>query len=987
MAEEQINIRVREDGSVGVRRNLDSLGDTAESSAGKVDLLEKALGALAAVLTVQKITEWADAWTTASGMIANATKNTKEAQVVQDRLFAAAQRTGSSYSAMVEMYARVQRGAKDMGKSQEDALKFSEGVGKALKVQGVSAKDAEGALLQLGQMLSASNIQMEEYASLLDATPALLQIVANNLDGTSGSVGKMTQMIKDGKVTSAQFFEAFMAGQGQLQEQFEKSGATFSGAWTKLENAAMKYVGSLNEATAASKTFDAVIGFLADHFAAIVASLGAVAIAIAAAFTPTLLVAFMGALRTLWALVLANPLTALAAAVAALITYIAVFGDEITIGIDKTTTLLDLFRAVGQIGGEMFQAVSDAAGEAWDYITMASEDGSSAMFNNVQLANEDSASSYRAFYADVGDGFAGLMKAIARTIDAIAGLLTGLGIAIARVFGGIPDVISNVFSRAYNAVVDKMGGIANIAISGINKIRQAAGAEPIQLVNFDKKAVSGTTPEQYGANIAKSIADGFETQGGFMERQVDKVLKRAQDISAKRLSGGGTGVDLTGAMGKKLADTADDKAAKKKADDAKKAREKEQRELERLRNEFDSLINTISPVQGATIEYAKAQETLNKAAAKFPDVAAKKAEYLQMINRYYKDLMDPLGKVNREIDEQVGLLGMVADKRQVEAQVMATVQDLQRQGVNLTTQETAALREKLTALQRINEITMIQDSMRQNSSGGQLSQFDKEIEAAKGLMNDPASGFNQQDAAASFGSMLPDLFAGTQEQIDANLQKFSDMYYQIDQMRQANIISEQTATQMIAKVDAQMNEQRLSGMASTFGQLAQLSKSENSKIAAIGKAAAVTQATIDGVLAVQKALASAPPPANYALAAATGATAAMNVAQIMGVNLGFATGGSFKVGGSGGTDSQMVAFRASPGEQVSVNTPTQVRKGTEQGAGNTAQPQTQAIRVVNVVDPNMVGDFLGSPSGERVFMNVIQSNASAIKQIMNGTGA
>lgn len=38
---------------------------------------------------------------------------------------------------------------------------------------------------------------------------------------------------------------------------------------------------------------------------------------------------------------------------------------------------------------------------------------------------------------------------------------------------------------------------------------------------------------------------------------------------------------------------------------------------------------------------------------------------------------------------------------------------------------------------------------------------------------------------------------------------------------------------------------------------------------------------------------------------------------------GFATGGQFTVGGSGGTDSQIVAFRATPGEQVSIKTPGQ----------------------------------------------------------------
>ena len=33
---------------------------------------------------------------------------------------------------------------------------------------------------------------------------------------------------------------------------------------------------------------------------------------------------------------------------------------------------------------------------------------------------------------------------------------------------------------------------------------------------------------------------------------------------------------------------------------------------------------------------------------------------------------------------------------------------------------------------------------------------------------------------------------------------------------------------------------------------------------------------------------------------------------------GFATGGNFTVGGSGGTDSQVVQFRATPGEMVNI---------------------------------------------------------------------
>lgn len=47
---------------------------------------------------------------------------------------------------------------------------------------------------------------------------------------------------------------------------------------------------------------------------------------------------------------------------------------------------------------------------------------------------------------------------------------------------------------------------------------------------------------------------------------------------------------------------------------------------------------------------------------------------------------------------------------------------------------------------------------------------------------------------------------------------------------------------------------------------------------------------------------------------------------------GFATGGGFMVGGNGGTDSQAVAFRASPGERVRVETPQQQRR-SDMGSG------------------------------------------------------
>ncbi|MBX3515231.1 MAG: phage tail tape measure protein [Xanthobacteraceae bacterium] len=56
----------------------------------------------------------------------------------------------------------------------------------------------------------------------------------------------------------------------------------------------------------------------------------------------------------------------------------------------------------------------------------------------------------------------------------------------------------------------------------------------------------------------------------------------------------------------------------------------------------------------------------------------------------------------------------------------------------------------------------------------------------------------------------------------------------------------------------------------------------------------------------------------------------------VGALAGFASGGSFQVGGSGGIDSQLVAFRASPNERVSVTKP-----GQDFGSGTTYAPVYQ----------------------------------------------
>lgn len=152
-----------------------------------------------------------------------------------------------------------------------------------------------------------------------------------------------------------------------------------------------------------------------------------------------------------------------------------------------------------------------------------------------------------------------------------------------------------------------------------------------------------------------------------------------------------------------------------------------------------------------------------------------------------------------------------------------------------------------------------------------------------------------------------------------------------------------------AAIEKRTAQTQLSNLQSSFATIATLQESSSKELAAIGKAAAISNATIDGYAAVQKALASAPPPFNFAIAAIVGVAAAANVAKIAGVGGG---GGapSFSPDSGGG-------IASSPSTSTDLTQPQDLQRA-------------EATTGVSVV---IQGDVLDSDeSGSRI-VNLINS--------------
>lgn len=92
-------------------------------------------------------------------------------------------------------------------------------------------------------------------------------------------------------------------------------------------------------------------------------------------------------------------------------------------------------------------------------------------------------------------------------------------------------------------------------------------------------------------------------------------------------------------------------------------------------------------------------------------------------------------------------------------------------------------------------------------------------------------------------------------------------------------------------IERQSNAKKLDQKRAFFGHFSQLALSENKKLASIGKAAAIGEATIDTYKAANKALSAFPPPFNVIAMAGALATGFANVQAIRSQGYNFADGG------------------------------------------------------------------------------------------------
>lgn len=187
----------------------------------------------------------ADQYQQISARIRLATGATGDYVAAQREVLAIAQRQGVALSTVAQLYTRVSNALRSSGTSQAEVLAVTEDVGRALRISGASGQEAASAMLQFSQALGAGVLRGEELNAILEAAPRLAQAIA---DGLAVPVGQLKQLGADGVLTSELVAKALRSQSRLLEQESRALPDTIPQAWERLRNAVQRTVGELDKA-------------------------------------------------------------------------------------------------------------------------------------------------------------------------------------------------------------------------------------------------------------------------------------------------------------------------------------------------------------------------------------------------------------------------------------------------------------------------------------------------------------------------------------------------------------------------------------------------------------------------------------------------------------------------------------------------------------------------------------------------------------------
>ncbi|EOZ4934594.1 TPA: tape measure protein [Enterobacter hormaechei] len=259
------------DGMEGGFKRADKAASSLTSSFGS---LSRVATSLMAILSVQQVSQYADAWTTLNNKLANAIRPNEQLLDVTERVFNITQQTRSSLDATATLYARLERGTRQYNTSAEDLAKLTTIINQGFVVSGATAQEAENAIIQLSQGIASGVLRGEEFNSVAEQGSRLMVALA---DSMGVGIGELRQMAAAGKLTTDVVVNGLLSQGVTIGNEFANTTTIISQALQVAGNNITKFFGENSTVKTGTAIFNDAVISVSENIGALSAILTATA--------------------------------------------------------------------------------------------------------------------------------------------------------------------------------------------------------------------------------------------------------------------------------------------------------------------------------------------------------------------------------------------------------------------------------------------------------------------------------------------------------------------------------------------------------------------------------------------------------------------------------------------------------------------------------------------------------------------------------------
>lgn len=240
-----VDSRQAEQGADRSKRALRGLGDEANRASRMFGFLKTALIGIGTSMVIREFARLSDQAKTLNAQLLIVEGSMGKVRDRSRELVDMSIRTGTALDANVELYTKLARALQGAGYDSTKFLRVTETVSKALVLSGADAGTTSAVVRQLGQALASGSIRGDEFISVMEGAPVLMQELAKQI---GKPIGELRTLAADGKLTTKTLVDAFTSIDltSTIDRQFEMMPMTFGRAVENIKTAATVVFGEFD---------------------------------------------------------------------------------------------------------------------------------------------------------------------------------------------------------------------------------------------------------------------------------------------------------------------------------------------------------------------------------------------------------------------------------------------------------------------------------------------------------------------------------------------------------------------------------------------------------------------------------------------------------------------------------------------------------------------------------------------------------------------